>query len=56
MKANEKYGRLFESEAPAGGGMPPRGAAQPPRQQGKTLSANEKIAAGLAKGNFRRGR
>ena len=56
MKANEKFGRLFESEAPAGGGMPPRGGQTPPRQQGKTLTANEKIAAGLAKGNFRRGR
>lgn len=56
MKANEKYGRLFESEAPAGGGMPPRGGATPPRQPGQQLSANEKIAAGLAKGQYKAGR
>jgi hypothetical protein len=56
MKANEKYGRLFESEAPAGGGMPPRGGSTPPRQPGRVLSANEKIAVGLAKGQFKSGR
>lgn len=56
MKANEKFGRLFESEAPAGGGMPPRGGSTPPRQPGRVLSANEKIAAGLAKGQFKAGR
>lgn len=56
MKGNEKYGRLFESEAPAGGGMPPRGGGQPPKPTGKVLSANDKIAAGLAKGQFKRGR
>lgn len=56
MKANEKFGRLFESEAPAGGGMPPRGGSTPPRQPGRVLSANEKIAAGLAKGQFKSGR
>lgn len=56
MKANEKYGRLFESEAPAGGGMPPRGGQTPPRQQGKVLTANEKIAQGLAKGQYKAGR
>lgn len=49
MKANEKYGRLFESETPPGGGMPPGGGRQAPRQQGRELSANEKIAAGLNK-------
>lgn len=55
MKSNEKFGRLFESEAPNGGGMPPRSGNVPPRTPGKTLSANEKIAAGLAK-NQHRGR
>lgn len=57
MKANEKYGRLFESETPAGGGMPPRGGSTSPRPPGKVLTANEKIAAGLARGQFKaRGR
>lgn len=56
MKANEKYGRLFESEAPAGGGMKPGAGSTPPRQQGKVLTANEKIAQGLAKGQFKVGR
>lgn len=47
MKANEKYGRLFESEAGNGGGMPPGGGKKPPIQRTHELSANEKIAAGL---------
>lgn len=54
MKANEKYGRLFESEAPAGGGMPPGSGNRAPAPKGKTLSANEKIAAGLNKGTYKR--
>lgn len=50
MKANEKYGRLFESEAPAGGGFRPGGGQQPPRQrQQQDLSPAGKIAAGLAR-------
>lgn len=52
MKSAEKYGPLFKSEAPAGGGTPPAG--QPGRAGvpgGKReLSPNEKIAAGLNKG------
>lgn len=49
MKANEKYGRLFESEQQGGGGgMPPGGGRRPPQQQKPNLSANDKIAAGLA--------
>lgn len=56
MKANEKFGRLFESEAPVGGGMPPRGGSTPPRQPSRVLSATEKIAIGLAKGQFKSGR
>jgi hypothetical protein len=47
MKANEKYGRLFESEAGNGGGMPPGGGKKPPVQRTHELSANQKIAAGL---------
>lgn len=54
MKSQEKYGRLFESEAPAGGGMPPGAGRKAPAQPGRTLSANEKIAAGLNKGQYKR--
>lgn len=54
MKANEKYGRLFESEAGAGGGMPPGAGRKAPAPTGRTLSANEKIAAGLTKGQYKR--
>jgi len=54
MKGNEKYGRLFESDnQDGGGGMPPRGGQRPPQQKGKALSANEKIAAGLSKGQYK---
>lgn len=56
MKSNEKYGRLFESEAPPGGGMPPGGGNRKPTPKGHVLSANEKIAAGLNKGQFTNGR
>lgn len=49
MKANEKYGRLFESEAPAGGGMLPGSGRQTTRTQGQPRSSNEKISAGLNK-------
>lgn len=48
MKANERFGRLFESEHQnGGGGMPPGGGKQAPRVPGKQLTAVEKIAAGL---------
>lgn len=48
MKANERFGRLFESEHQnGGGGMPPGGGRQTPRVPGKVLTATEKIAAGL---------
>lgn len=53
MKADAKYGRLFESEAPNGGGMRPNGGRQVPRTPGKELTANEKIAAGLNKGQYK---
>ena len=56
MKANEKYGRLFESEAAPGGGMKPGGGTRAPLPTGMQLTANEKIAAGLAKGQYRGGR
>ena len=50
LKANPKYGRLFESEAASGGGMPPKGGNRAPVRATGDLSANQKIAAGLAKG------
>lgn len=50
MKANEKYGRLFESEERSGSGMPPGPTRRPNSSQQRTLSANEKIAVGLSKG------
>jgi hypothetical protein len=53
MKANEKYGRLFESETQPGGGMTPGGGRSVPRPTGRELTANEKIAVGLSKGQFR---
>lgn len=53
MKANEKFERLFESEAPTGGGMRPGSGQVTPRPQGQQLSATEKIAAGLGKGQYK---
>lgn len=53
MKANEKFGRLFESEAPQGGGTPPGGARRPSQQPAGERSSVDKIAAGLAKGQAR---
>lgn len=53
MKGNERFGRLFESEQQGGGGMPPNGGRRPPQQQGRELSANEKIAQGLNKGQYK---
>lgn len=56
MKGNEKYGRLFESEQPPGGGTPPGGPSQRPAPRTQQLSANEKISAGLAKQQYSNGR
>lgn len=54
MKANEKYGRLFESEQQqGGGGFPANGARKLPPQQGQQLTSTQKIAAGLNKQNRR---
>ena len=49
MKSNEKYGRLFESELPPGGGMRPGGGFNRPTNPTGKKSANEKIAIGLMK-------
>lgn len=54
LKANEKYGRLFESEAPSGTGSKPGAASKPTGQQPKgELSSADKIAAGLKKRGLR---
>jgi hypothetical protein len=45
FKGHEKYGRLFESDAPSGGGGTAPGR---PPQNGAELTANEKIARGLS--------
>jgi hypothetical protein len=48
MKANEKYGRLFESDQPNGGGGFQPGAGRQNQQPKKgEKSANDKISAGL---------
>ena len=50
-KGNEKYGRLFESESPAGGGMQPGSGMRSNKNGSGELSATQKISAGLKK-NF----
>lgn len=51
MKSQEKYGRLFNSEAkPGGGGQPGSGNRKVP-PTGKELSSTQKIAAGLNRFN-----
>lgn len=58
MKGTEKYGRLFESEAPRGGGAPPNAGsngASALRPPGRELSSTEKISAGLDKNRTRYG-
>lgn len=55
MKANEKFGRLFESDLPEGGGHPP-GPSRKPAPKNEPLTANQKIAAGLQQGSYRRER
>jgi hypothetical protein len=47
MKASPTFGRAFESESKSGTGTPP-GSGQQRHQQKTELSANEKIARGLA--------
>lgn len=59
MKAAAKYQRLFESEAPSGGGMEP--GQRPTRQhtpagQRENMSAVDKIRSGLGKGQHTQGR
>lgn len=48
MKGQEKYGALFSSDAPKGGGTPPGGPRGGPKPGGEKLSPKDKISAGLA--------
>ena len=48
MKANEKFGRLFESEAPAGGGMQPGSGKRAAAGSNEELSSTQKISRGLS--------
>ena len=51
LKGNAKFGKLFESDAPSGGGMLPNAARRSPQTPAPAdMSPTQKIAAGLAKG------
>jgi hypothetical protein len=57
MKGQQKYGRLFESEAPNGGGTPPgqrRNNAVLQQTDRDKMSPTQKIQAGLRKGQASR--
>lgn len=55
MKAKEKYGKLFKSEAPRGAGTPPGVTPRRvPKFESRERSAVEKIAAGLRDRGSRR--
>ncbi|MEE9158612.1 MAG: hypothetical protein V3U60_09540 [Gammaproteobacteria bacterium] len=55
MKTNTKFKPLFKSTAPAGGGVPPAaGDKNPVPPRGGTLTATDKISAGLKAGNATR--
>jgi len=60
MKTQDKFGRAFESEAPAGGNTPPgsmsRSHARPGQQGQAELTPVQKIAIGLKKGQAVDGR
>lgn len=59
MKQSEKFARAFESETPGGSGAQPGSmSSQPARRltQQEDMSSTDKIAAGLKRGNYRRGR
>ncbi|UYA98998.1 hypothetical protein P9A54_gp13 [Xanthomonas phage vB_Xar_IVIA-DoCa10] len=49
LKGHQTFGRAFESEAPSGNGKPPGSGNQKPVQRQGEMTANQKIAAGLAK-------
>lgn len=54
MKTQTEFARLFDSEAPQGGGKVPGSGTRLPSPSSAPLSSNQKIAAGLAKGFGRR--
>lgn len=55
MKTNPEYSRLFDSEAPVGGGgKQPGSGTRLPSPSSAPRSSNQKIAAGLARGGFNR--
>jgi hypothetical protein len=47
MKTSKTFARLFDSEAPRGGGMPPNGGKATPRNDPSTLNPQEKVKKGL---------
>jgi len=47
MKTSKTFIRLFDSESPRGGGMPPSGAKGTPRPDGSALTAQQMISKGL---------
>jgi len=47
LKANETFGRLFDSESPSGGGLPTNQPRNPATKKPADMSPTEKIAAGL---------
>jgi hypothetical protein len=57
IKADQKFSPLFKSEQRSGGGTPPGAPNRPAlKPTGKDMSPTEKIAMGLSKGQFQRGR
>lgn len=49
MKADQRFGRLFESESASGGGTPPASGSRRPAPAGRELTPNEKISQGLSR-------
>lgn len=54
MKGQEKFGPLFKSESRSGSGAPANGQRRAPSRPTSELSATDKIAQGLAKGQATR--
>lgn len=55
MRADKRYGRLFDADAPNGGGMTPGGGKGKPNNPAAPKSSIDKIASGLSKGLKRHG-
>lgn len=55
MKSDQKYGRLFDSEAPQGGGQQPGSGQRRTNAHQGEKSANQKIASGLQRLRQQRG-